>query len=161
MTSHIDHPQFSPEQAEGLKPLPRKLLAAFREAFPDLGHSEAVDRGTPLLTVPARHPESGDLRLWLQSDEVAIGVGERFHTHVATYLYDFADLGAKEDAVVEEVIDYVRDVLADRVVMSAHASNRWARMEHLEHAPTGPPEPDVIRLVWSGPFEPSASAESG
>jgi len=144
-----------------MEPLARKLLAAFREAFPGLGHREAMDRGTPLLAVPARHPETGGLRLWLQADEVTIGVGERFHDHVATYLYDFADRGAREDAVVEDVIEYVRDVLADRVVMSAHVSNRWARMERLEHAPAGPPERDVLRLVWSGPLGPSASAESG
>ncbi|HEX8495198.1 MAG TPA: hypothetical protein VF658_20475 [Pyrinomonadaceae bacterium] len=144
----------STEQIEQLDRLSQIFRASFRAALPTLPHREEfTDR--LIITVPAKHAETGELTIYLDEDEITVNIGTYFHCHFEAYIYD--DLPA-EDAkrkAVRSAIQYVTDFLADRIALRI-------TFEDGQYAQSGTYYRDTIpkpagakdqEYVWSGPLK--------
>ncbi len=102
-----------------LSELARTFLPAFRRAFPEVGASERLEEGNLWITIPARCAEVGPLEVMVDSEEATVYLGEHTHTHISPWTH--ADVGADVNTTVTAAtIDYVSDVLADKVVIWSH-----------------------------------------
>ena len=94
--------------------LSRKFLCGLKQVFsPDVFRSEFTDR--LIVTIPARDTEVGDMTVWLDGVEITVGVGKLYHGHFEVNWESLPTLDEREDATVETAINYIRDVLNDRI----------------------------------------------
>jgi hypothetical protein len=127
-----------------------RLIQAARAAF---GEGSFREMGDPLpaIVFPAVHPDVGDIEVQADAGELVVILGRFTHTHHANY-DDGLSASEAEERVVEQVIAYLREIFADRVVMwGSHrgAGGSYARgREPLMVVVTerGP------EYVWSGPL---------
>jgi hypothetical protein len=105
----------------------------------------------PELVIPAQHPETGELHVWLDGDEVTVGIGEYFHTHFSIYDYSSDIRRDNEKEAAGKAVRFIQDVLADRVVFHvfSRSTGSYYRTSH------NPPslKPGDREFIWSGPFE--------
>ena len=104
----------TPEQVQKLSSFAQTFLALFRER-PSLRHGREELRGDDLwLVIPARDEAVGNLQTLVDANEVTVYVGHHTHCHFSSYDGD----GAAEDlATCEQAVEYLEDVLGDRVVI--------------------------------------------
>jgi hypothetical protein len=96
------------------------------------------------LEIEAAHPAVGPMHIQIDPDEITVFVGPT-HCH-----FDLDD-DAPEARSVQPAITFVREVLADRIVLwsSFGAAGAYARDESVGFRVPWP----VKRLLWSGPIE--------
>ena len=90
-----------------LDSLSRRFLTEVREAFPD----RCLDiKVTDRLKVvfPAEHPDVGEIHVWLDREEVTVGIGHFYHTHFETYLDESLPKDDAEAQAVAEAIAFIR-----------------------------------------------------
>jgi hypothetical protein len=136
---------------ERLDSLARQFLNVLRSRT-DLGPYQAEFTDRLKVTFPARHPETGNLVVRLDYDEVTVSIGDGFHTHFPTFGEDIP-IDQREQAAVEEAVAYIEDFLADRLVLRLRLKNGMVRSGETfpidaEAKPLGPGERDYL---WSGP----------
>jgi len=106
------------------------------------------------LIIPARHRQTGDMHIWLHDDQITVAIGLSFHWRFFTH--DFASDDPtwqpheNEREAAREAVKFIRDVLADKVVLyvSSHTAGSYDRGSTSQP----PMEPGMREYVWSGPF---------
>ncbi|MCD4693702.1 MAG: hypothetical protein K8R79_12365 [Calditrichales bacterium] len=92
------------------------FLDRFEKTFKGSSYSlEFTDRLE--VSIPSKDPRFGDIHIWLDGDEVTVGIGELFHTHFETYHDDSLAKQQAEDQATANAIEFIKDVLADQVVI--------------------------------------------
>jgi hypothetical protein len=142
----------TPDQEGRLDSLEREFLGVLRSRIdPRLYRAEFTDRLK--VTFPAKHPETGDLVVRLDGDEVTVSIGLGFHTHFPTFPEDEGSVEERERAAAEEAIDYIEGFLADRIVLRLRFKNGEIRSGGT--FPVDYPEKPLARgekeYLWSGP----------
>jgi hypothetical protein len=142
----------TPDQEARLDSLAREFLSVLRRRIDGrLYQGQFTDRLT--VTFPARHPETGDLVVRLDGDEVTVSIGLGFHTHFPTYTEDELPVDKREQAAAEEAIDYIEEFLADRTVLRLHFVNGEIRSAGTfpVDSPAEPLPRGDKEYLWSGP----------
>jgi hypothetical protein len=141
---------------------PSRLAAAFHELFrsavSDARHTATFEGEQLVLSLPAAHPAVGELTIWIDADEITVGIGEHFHCHFPTYLHDEPTSNAAEQEAAQEAAAFVRDVLDNRVVLHLHSEAgqvRWSGTYHLDRYPQRKNDRGTRQYLWSGPIEPA------
>jgi hypothetical protein len=100
------------------------LLLALRARFPDRAF-HVGSAPADVATFPAAHHGFGDLVIHDDEHETTIVLDTLMHTHIDAHLSRHAAEG-HERAIVEEVLEFLDDLFADRIVVSMHllASSR-------------------------------------
>jgi len=97
-----------------LDSLSQRFLSELERFVPQDGfRTEFTDR--LVVTIPARDVEVGDVTVWLDGDEVTVGIGKLHHCHFEVYTQTGPTLGEREQAAAESAASYIRDILEDRV----------------------------------------------
>jgi len=142
----------TPDQERRLDSLEREFLSVLRSRFdPRLYQAEFTDRLR--VTFPAKHPETGDLVVRLDGDEVTVSIGLGFHTHFPTFVPDELPPDKRDQAAAEEAVEYIEEFLADRIVLRLHFKNGEIRSggTFAVDYPEKPPGPGDKEYLWSGP----------
>jgi hypothetical protein len=135
-----------------LDPLAREFRAAFQRRLADLQvREEFSDR--LVVTIPALHPETGNIVVWLDGDEVTVGIGEHFHCHFETYLDEAVTAGERDRVAAEQAVEFVANFLADSIVLRVqYEDGRVGSASAFSvDSPHSPPGPQEIDYLWSGP----------
>jgi hypothetical protein len=129
-----------------------RLTKSLREAFPDVPFVFA-EPPEPVATLEGPCEEMSPLKVFDDGNEATIWLGIVTHGHFANY-----EEGITEDLrhqyIAVDVVEFVRDLIADRVVGMSSLGGRvggWRRLE------PGEPLPDRSRwkkqYVWSGALQ--------
>ena len=105
-----------PEDEARLDSLAQEFRAAFQQRLPQVRpREEFTDR--LVVTVTAQHPETGDIIVWLDGDEVTVAIGEHFHCHFETYLDDGVPQHQRERLAAEQAVDFIASFMAGSIVL--------------------------------------------
>jgi hypothetical protein len=160
----------TPEQKSSLDQLSRLLLDAMEAFFPrEAWEATFTDRLE--VVISAADPRFGDIHVWLDGDEVTVGIGEYFHTHFETYLDDSVSKSEADRKAATEAIEFIRQVVSDMYVLEIHyKGNHRTRAQIVPLGETGrysvtvsigeksggiwkrlfPTKERIDRYVWSG-----------
>jgi hypothetical protein len=147
-------PPFPAEvQAPAELPLRAALLKGLTQALPrDLFVVDLDPEGENLVTIPAKHPEVGDLTICDFGDELVVHVGRLTHAHFANY-DDSLSLERKAEEIASQVLDFVQAVLRDEIEIFGNGQRGGHRERGLK------PRGTLSRYffgkktyVWSGPL---------
>jgi hypothetical protein len=111
------------------------------------------------LKIPARHPDVGDLLITLDDGEITVFVGNFTHRHFTPTAGTVDDAGSSVEDCVREAIEYVCGILNDQWVLWAYpggAGGSYRMGSEADPSADAPPDDEVIRYVWSGPYDPRA-----
>jgi hypothetical protein len=159
----------TPEQENLLDELSIIFLRKLRDTFPSEDW-EATFTDKLEVVIPPIDDRIGEIHIWLDGDEVTVGIGQLFHTHFETYLDDSLSKTEANEQAVLKTIEFIRDVLADKYVIEiCYKGNNPTRArvfplgeEGLESwtIPIGgiteilrilfSPKKKIARYVWSG-----------
>ena len=120
-----------------------------RESF----RTEFTDR--LIVTIPARDPEVGDITVWLDGDEVTVGIGQLHHSHFEVCAQPEATLDAREQEAARSATSFISDILDERVHFQVQFENGRCRgssswyPEHSERLRTLSGVDEVREYVWS------------
>jgi hypothetical protein len=121
------------------------LVPMLRTRFPNLAFAGPTG-DPPQVTVPASHPEVGDLVLQDYDNEVTVFLGRFTHRHFGNY--DDISSGEKEKVIAEDVVTFLDDLFADRILM-------WGSHQGIGGShPIGSHQLISVgrkKYVWSGP----------
>jgi hypothetical protein len=126
----------------------RKELAA---RFPTLRViSESANE--PNLTIPACHPDVGNISLSDDGSEATLCIGSITHSHFCDYSDDISE-NERVKAIVDDVLSFLEMLFSDRVLLwKSGIFGGWRLLKEGE-------EPDVSSypagtqyFVWSGPY---------
>ena len=121
------------------------LLPILKERFSESRFR--VESGEPpRVTIPASHPDVGDVVLQDDGDEITAFVGNFTHSHFSNY--DDIPLPEKEQIIAQDVVQFLEQLFADRVVMwgSHRSGGGWRTLDYDERSQRKQKE-----YVWSGP----------
>ena|SRR5438309_5182531 len=126
------------------------LPVPFEESFSD--RLEVTVRGASPI---------GDLTILSDPEELTLYVGEHTHCHFSLYMHQDRSPAAAIDAVVEETVGFLDDLLADRIVVwSRSVGGGVPSAGGTFRRDTAPDllEPGARAYLWSGtPFIPAAA----
>src|SRR5437879_5627466 len=92
-----------------LDSLSQRFLSELERVVPRDGfRTEFTDR--LIVTIPGRDAEVGDITVWLDSDEVTVGIGKLHHCHFEVYTQTEPTLDERQQAAAESAASYIRDV---------------------------------------------------
>jgi hypothetical protein len=126
------------------------LLNALASTFPRLQY-QVGDSPNPIVVIKAIHPSIGDLVIWDEGDEALLSIEGVTHGHLASY-----DDGTPEErtiATVKIVVEFLKDLFDDRVVLwrsFGGAVGGWKVYESRAAIPKRGLAAE--RFVWSGPL---------
>ena len=140
-----------PEQEKALDSLAREFRAALRHRLPNLEWVEDFSDRL-IIRIPAHNPETGAITVWLDGDEVTVGIGEYFHTHFEAYLTEQAELTQteRERRAAARAAAFIADFMADEIVLRIGRGGRNAGTFH-RAIKEEPPGPEQMDYLWSGP----------
>ena len=100
----------------------------------------------------AEHPAIGDVEITDDGTEVTVYVGEITHGHFNSYEPSLSETQLAQ-AVSDEVLGFLADLFADRVLLWAAPGGGQGGWQHPfdGSAPSGI-RPDADLFVWSGPL---------
>lgn len=110
------------------------------------------------LKISARHPDVGDLLITLDDGEITVFVGNFTHRHFTPHERTAAFPASTIENCVRDAVEYVCGILNDQWVLWAYPGGiggtyrLGAEAEPSEDVPL--PEEEVVRYVWSGPYDP-------
>ena len=130
------------------------LLKRFGHRGPQPGTSPDV-----IAVFPAAHPEVGDLTIWDHGDEATVAIGKITHGHFNPY---DNSLTPEESAqrVTEEVIEFLNDLFADKVLLHKSRDGRsggWRLLD--DDTSNSRIDADDLAYLWSGPIQNPDSQE--
>jgi hypothetical protein len=109
------------------------------------------------LKVPARHPEVGDILITFDDGEITVFVGNFTHRHFTPHESSATYAASTSEDCVKDALEYVCGILNDQWILWAYPGGAGgsyrvgAEGDPMEDVP--PPDEDVIRYVWSGPYD--------
>jgi len=126
-------------------PLFDVLVPMLRSSFPDLAFTGPSGQ-PPQITIPASHPQVGDVVLQDDENEITAFVGNFTHSHFANY--DDISTAEKERIIAEDVVTFLDELFADRIVMwgSHRGMGGWQSIDSPSLLSVG-----RKKFVWSGP----------
>jgi hypothetical protein len=137
-----------------LDSLAREFRAAFQRRLPHVDACEEfADR--LVVTIPALHPETGAIVVWLDGDEVTVGIGKHFHCHFETYLDQGIPEAQRARLAAQRAVDFIALFMADAIVLRI-SRQRGRVVSAMTVAPTtleSSPGPNETDYLWSGPKE--------
>lgn len=108
-----------PDEEAKLDPLAVLFRAAFQDRFAHLRYDEEfTDRLT--ITIPAHHQETGDIVVWIDGDEVTVGIGEYFHTHFEAYLGSEPPEEVDRRLATEHALDFIESFMTERTFLRVY-----------------------------------------
>jgi hypothetical protein len=121
------------------------LVPLLRARFPSLAFTGPSGQ-PPQLTIAASHPDVGDIVLRDDDEEITAYLGHFTHRHFSNY--DEIPIAEKEKIIAEDVVKFLADLFADRIIM--WGSHRGMGGSHSVDSPS------LLSLgrkkyVWSGP----------
>ncbi|MFL6500678.1 MAG: hypothetical protein ACJ8LL_08205 [Candidatus Udaeobacter sp.] len=121
------------------------LVPMLRSHYPDL-HFTGPSSQPPQITIPASHPDVGDVVLQDDEEEITAYLGHFTHRHFSNY--DDVPTSEKEKVIAKDVVRFLDDLFTDRIVM--WGSHRGMGGSHSIDSPS------LLSLarkkyVWSGP----------
>lgn len=129
--------------------LSEHLTRTFRETFPELPFVFA-EPPNPVATLEGPCEEMSPLQIFDDGDEATIWLGTITHSHFGNY-----EEGITEDwrhqYIAEEVVEFVRDLIANRIVGMSSLGGRvggWRRLEPGDPLPGS--SPLKSQYLWSG-----------
>ena len=128
------------------------LESALRERFPDTPFV-FHEAPTPFATLEGPCVEIGRLELHDDGDEVTVYLTEISHGHFGCYDDDSPTLEEKERRIAANVLEFLEDLFADRVVVYRVVggfADGWSVLKEGQILPS----PSKLRrqFVWSGPI---------
>jgi hypothetical protein len=90
-----------------------EITAGLRGRFPGDGLRFGV-APDPIVTIPARCVEVGELKIFDHGDEAVIHLGHVAHTHVSAYHTNTH--GERVQSVAEDIIEFLGKLLADEIL---------------------------------------------
>jgi hypothetical protein len=135
-----------------------RLIPELQKRFSDRG-LRITGAVQPCAIFPAMHPQVGDIQIHDDGSELTVVAGNFTHGHFANYDEDLSD-DKKDEAIVEDVIEFLEALFADRVVLwgSHGGGGGWYRRDRPQtdrHAL--PLQIEQMKqasdhFVWSGPL---------
>jgi len=128
------------------------LVTGVKAAFP----GAAIKLGTPpdpIVVIPAKHAEVGDVSIHDEGEEVALHIGDITHGHFSS---PDPSLPERESAarITSAVIEFLQDLFADRVVVwqgPGGVAGGWLVLTQGKSMKASQ-LPGVKRYLWSGPI---------
>src|SRR5262245_46296989 len=121
------------------------LVPMLRSRFPGLAFTGPSGQ-PPQITIAASHAEVGDIVLQDDDKEITAYVGHFTHSHFSNY--DDLPSAEKEKIIADDVIRFLEDLFADRIVMwSSHRGGGWHSIDSPSSLSVG-----QKKYVWSGPL---------
>ncbi len=68
------------------------------------------------ITIPARHPEVGDLVIEVEDDDIRVHIGNITHCHFNWYPNDGVDTELGQSTMIQEAVEFLNSAIHDRVV---------------------------------------------
>ncbi len=93
------------------------LFDAFRRRFPQLAHYLPTGKAES-ITIPGTNRALGDLVIYPSFDEITVSLADRVHCHFAVDWSHVEDLDRPDEGIVHDALQYVEDILADRVLVT-------------------------------------------
>ena len=141
-----------PEDDDRLDSLACEFRTALRRQLSEVDVSERfTDR--LVVTVPARHPETGAIVVWLDGDEITVQIGQHFHCHFETHLDEGVAPTEGERLAVQRAVDFIVEFMADSIVLrvSRQRGRVVSAATHIADAALPSPSPNQTDYLWSGP----------
>ena len=128
------------------------IITALSSAFPEIAFilSSPPD---PVATLDGPCAELSPLQICDDGDEATVYLGEITHGHFGCYGNGIT-VDESHRQITEDVIDFVRDLLSDRIVASSSLGGRiggWRRLSPEDHTPG--PCMFKRQYVWSRPLQ--------
>lgn len=100
---------------DNLDNLSRSFLAELERLVPrEVFRTEFSDR--LVVTIPARNQDVGDITVWLDADEVTVGIGQIHHTHFEVYAQSPSEtLQEREQAAAERAAQFIHDFMDEKI----------------------------------------------
>lgn len=120
------------------------LVPMLKSNFPNLVFTLSSGE-RPQITIPASHPDIGDLVLQDDGGEITAFLGRFTHSHFANY-HDIPS-SEKERVIAEDVVRFMDDLFGDRIVMwgSHQGIGGWHPIDSRSLVSLG-----RKKYVWSG-----------
>ena len=134
-------------------PLGRRLLEVLRGGAIAAPFDEISK--TPLeIRVPAPSKVMGDVVVSSDIDELTVYLGKHTHCHFSLIMYQDRPPSEAIEIVVHEAVDFLKDLLADQIVVWSTGSGQQGGTFHRDAQPERL-EPAARAYLWSGaPFIP-------
>lgn len=136
-----------------LGPLGRLFRERLLRANMNIVFKESVHDGYS-ITIPAVHPEVGDLSVRDDGEELTIDLGVH-HWHVSSWLFPADGNEQQAQKIVSAAIDAVQDVLADKIIVRVRRSNGQvtSTMSYTpDYERRFPLQPGEHEYCWTGPL---------
>ena len=136
------------------------LLPALQANFPGRGF-QLDDSPNAIGVFPAAHSEVGDVTIWDDGDEATIGIGEITHGHFNPYDETLTEHEIAQQ-VTFEVIDFLTDLFADRVLLwrtPNTGAGGWQVLD--DDNDFSLMDADDLTYLWSGPVKNPARVNAG
>lgn len=107
------------------------LIPELARRFADLG-LRLGDSPDPIATIPAKHPDVGDVTIFDEGHEVTVAIGKIMHHHHNPDDYGQPCSGVeREQWITRSVVDFLDKLIADRILIWVSRSSRSAGMSDL------------------------------
>lgn len=118
-----------------------------KDLFPSLKFK--VNENDQEITIENQHSHIGNIDFEADGEEIIIYIGNFTHWHAGCY-DETLNKEQKQKQVVNEVLDFLSDMLADKIVMwgSHETGGGFYYDENEQDVPLNPEEVD--KYVWSG-----------
>ncbi len=129
--------------------LSQRLLPTLRDRFPGRGLVEGQSSEDPCAAFPGLHPGIRRVAVYEEGDELTVVLDDLTHGHFSDYDYS-GNEGEREQRIVDEVVEFLDDLFADRVAVWGEHSvgGGWYRVS-VEEPRFGRGRP---AFLWSGPL---------
>ncbi|MBI5774133.1 MAG: hypothetical protein HZA89_10370 [Verrucomicrobia bacterium] len=107
----------------------------------------------PIAAFPAVQPAVGKVLIYDDGDEATVLIEKITHSHFNPYNEQLSE-GQRDEIITESVIDFLKALFSDRVLLHSSADNRtggWTRLD-LEDGPVELSSSSRY-FLWSRPYE--------
>jgi hypothetical protein len=140
---------------ENASPLGQRFRALFLQQLAYLPYAEEfTDRYE--LSIPAAHPEVGELRVRDDADELTISVGPH-HWHISLYMFDAEPEERRIELAAGTAVDDLRRFVEGRTVLRVEHRNGQVRSTMSydpDSAAVELPTENETEYLWTGPRTP-------
>jgi hypothetical protein len=128
------------------------ILAELKRRFPDQSYSVGDDART-VAVFPAAHTQVGNVTIWDDGDEATVFIENITHGHFTSY-DETLSKQEREKVVTEDVVDFLSELFADRVLLWTSESGRSGGWKMLQgQSPAELMHEKAKCFLWSGPIK--------
>jgi len=101
---------------EKLDDLSREFYNSFIESVINVQFDYDFSKAL-MIRIPAKNQDFGDMKIYLDTDEITVGLGEHFHTHFDRYSYQ--DEISNNDVrrnIILDTLEFINEVLNDKIL---------------------------------------------